>query len=322
MALGSLAIHSVHAKRIVVINIQKWSGISPLISPESIEIISRICDVLKLELEVIEIQVPTSFTSWNLHEYGHISIAAWAKVIVLFQLRAKNDEELLYIDPDTLLLENFEEIFQLKTKAATSLMARQSNGHELFENYWINQRFKFPPRDLLETNWYFNSGIMKLNLNTWQSHEFWIKWDELIRHPQKYRLEIVDQDLLNALVLGDYGRIPISFNCYPSEYRPNVTKIIHFAGGLKPWYFRNALSRLRLNKPTRAAMELWRKNERRTLVLIRNETDQNLYDRLHIMRKKSDKNYRFIIIQLFPRVSRSKLALKLNCLRKRILNEI
>jgi lipopolysaccharide biosynthesis glycosyltransferase len=131
----------------------------------------------------------------------------------------------------------------------------------------------------------------------------------------------VDQDLLNALALGDYGRLPISFNCYPSEFKPGTTRIIHFAGGLKPWYFRNPLSRLHLDKPTQAAMRLWHENEKRTLNLIRKRTDPETTLKLKIMRKKLDKNYRFVIIQMFPKLGKSKFAQTLNLLRKKILNE-
>ena len=308
MALGSFSIHTGHNRRIMLLNIREWLDGSPLITSDSIEVIKRVCSALRLDIEVVEIDTPKTFSSWNLHDYGHISIAAWAKVIALFSLSLHHDEELLYLDPDILLLANFEEIFQLNTSASTSLMARQSSGHEYFENFWSSHRTQFAPKKPSDTNWYFNSGILKLNLQTWQKHGFWISWEQLMQYPKKYKLEIVDQDLLNALVLGNYGALPVGFNCYPGEYNSDNARIIHFAGGLKPWYFRNLLSRLHLTKPTRVAMALWRQNEKLTLELIKENTNRELMIKLNKMRKQLNKNYRFVILQMFPGLSRARIC--------------
>jgi lipopolysaccharide biosynthesis glycosyltransferase len=321
MALGSFSIHASRNRKIMLLNIREWLDGSPLISPESIGSIQRVCTALRLELEVIEIENPKTFLSWDLYKYGHIPITAWAKVIALFNLSLKGDQELLYLDPDILLLENFEEIFQLNTTASTSLMARQSSGHEHFEKLWSTQRTQSAPKNSPETNWYFNAGIMKLNLQTWQMHKFWVSWEHLLKYPTTYKLEIMDQDLLNALVLGNYGGLPVGFNCYPGEYDSQNSRIIHFAGGLKPWYFRNLLSRLHLAKPTRVSMALWRQNEKITLELLKKNTDREFMIKLNKMRKQLDKDYRFVILQMFPGVSRSKVALWLNKIRKRAFNE-
>jgi lipopolysaccharide biosynthesis glycosyltransferase len=321
MALGSFSIHAGRTRKVMLLNIREWLDGSSLISSESIGLIKRVCAALRLELEVVEIETPKNFFSWELHEYGHIPIAAWAKVIALFNLSLAGDEELLYLDPDILLLANFEEIFQLNTSASTSLLARQTSGHAYFEKFWSNQRAQSAPKNSSDTNWYFNSGILKLNLQTWQRYKFWISWEDLIQCPKKYKLEIVDQDLLNALVLGNYGALPVGFNCYPGEYNSFSSRIIHFAGGLKPWYFRNMLSRLHLVKPTRAAMALWRRNEKLTLEIVKENTDREIMLKLNKMRNQLNKNYRFVILQMFPKVSRSKIALWINNVRKTYLSE-
>ena len=322
MTLGSLAINSKQTNSVVIVNIDGWLGDTPLVSPESIHIVRKVCDALDLDLEVVTLEVPKTFPSWDLHTYGHISIAAWAKVVALFQLSFQQDEDLIYIDPDTLLLEGFDEVHNLATEASTSLIARQTTGHQGFENYWSKQRAKSVTKEFMTADWYFNSGVLKLNSQTWRNYDFWIAWDELIQFPKKYNLKIVDQDLLNALVLGNYGRLPVSFNSYPSEYNVDSTRIIHFAGGLKPWYYRHPLSRFHLDEPTRRAMRLWRDNEKRTLELLEKHSDPELLYKLRILRKNLDKNYRFVIVQLFPRISKSKLALALNVIRKRIRHEI
>jgi hypothetical protein len=68
-------------------------------------------------------------------------------------------------------------------------------------------------------------------------------------------------------------------------------------------------------------MALWRQNEKLTLKLIKENTNRELMIKLNKMRKRLNKNYRFVLLQMFPGVSRSKVALWLNKIRKSALNE-
>jgi len=316
MVLGSLATNSTVTHRIVVVNIQNWFNHSPLISKSGIEILEKACGCLNIELEICELEVPETLASTIFSEYGHISIAAWAKVIALFSFQGNGGEELIYLDPDILLLKNFEEIFNLEVKATTSLMARPSNGHHVFENFWESHRDKYASKNSETKDWYFNSGVMKFKPQKWQNYQFWIDWTALMQHTEKYRIKIVDQDLLNALVLGNYEKLPVSFNCYPSEFKSETTRIIHFAGGAKPWYYRNMFSRMRLGISTKAAMQLWRKNEVQTMRILSKQVDRETFRKILQMKKILNKDFRFVVIQIFPSITRSKLLIRLNDMRK------
>jgi hypothetical protein len=58
MTLGSLSANSAQPSRVILVNIQDWSGGSPLVSPENIGIIKKVCSALGVELEVIDVEVP------------------------------------------------------------------------------------------------------------------------------------------------------------------------------------------------------------------------------------------------------------------------
>lgn len=103
---------------------------------------------------------------------------------------------------------------------------------------------------------YFNSGVMLINNKLWKMHSITDKVIKFVDDNQSV-IQFVDQCGLNAIVNGNWIKIPLKFNqqavifekdfkekysCF-SDDELNEAKenpvIIHYTGSSKPWHFRN-----------------------------------------------------------------------------------
>jgi lipopolysaccharide biosynthesis glycosyltransferase len=127
-----------------------------------------------------------------------------------------------------------------------------------------------------------------------------------MKNNDQYNLILQDQDLLNALTLGQVNELGVSYNCYPSEFSISETRLIHFAGGYKPWQFRSPLSRLRISKNARNAMKLWRQSEKNALIHLSKHL--NAFDLSVLLghRKRINKGFTFALAKLFPSFANKK----------------
>ena len=97
---------------------------------------------------------------------------------------------------------------------------------------------------------YFNSGVMVMNLEYFRNHQLTEKVAGFISEfPQL--CEFWDQDAFNAVINGDFYKLPLKYNVQTGFYsltnNPLVEEalnhpvIIHYTGGgnCKPWYYQN-----------------------------------------------------------------------------------
>lgn len=101
---------------------------------------------------------------------------------------------------------------------------------------------------------YFNSGVMLVNADTWKKQEIGKKAFDFIHHnPEKIRF--VDQCALNAVLNGNWKKLPPIFNQQSIIFREdfdleqmdwtqkeiteskNSSVCIHFTGPSKPWQY-------------------------------------------------------------------------------------
>jgi lipopolysaccharide biosynthesis glycosyltransferase len=307
--LHSIARHATNCP-IILLNIPNWSNSKPLLSTTNINFIKSVAKNFNLSLEVKELEVSSDINLENLKTYGHISIAAYAKVIAMFGLVEEPDANLLYLDPDIIVLEGFEKIFELDAQSSTTLMARQTGGHDRFEQFWERQVIQSSSEDSHIKNWYFNAGVLKFNPHSWQKIKFWISYTDLLAKFNEFKLEVMEQDLLNALVLGNYDRLSTQYNCYPAEFIEGETKIIHFAGGRKPWHYRWRLSRLKLDSNSRKAMHLWRREEVMTLKLLKLGMNDGDFNYLLTLKSEISKGFVFALMKLSPTLEKLAIYLK------------
>lgn len=314
--LGSIRQNSDLPFTIKLVNILNWQERN-LLSEENVALIYSICDVLNLKIQIINLKIPISIAKLELEGYGHISPSAWAKVFAFFLVPAEKDKKIVYLDPDTLALENFEKIFDLEL-GKFPVSARPTPGHEAFEKKWINiyesqtgKKIKTKPP------FYFNSGVMYFNLKAFQDELFWIDWKDLVSNISKYDLRIVDQDLLNAVLMNRNAKLPTAYNCYPRELDKASTKIIHYAGGLKPWNFRRRITWFRLDRNSRLAMRMWFRSEKKTLNLLKSKMSKRELIQIEILRKHNSKNLAFAVGIILGNLQKQKLIRNLRELFRR-----
>ena len=90
----------------------------------------------------------------------------------------------------------------------------------------------------IQTNMYFNAGVMLINLKQWRIENV---SDKLIDIANKFKEQLIwwDQDVLNIFFKNKCGRLKNTYNEFPTKLLSNVPIIIHFSGSSKPWHYFN-----------------------------------------------------------------------------------
>jgi lipopolysaccharide biosynthesis glycosyltransferase len=91
----------------------------------------------------------------------------------------------------------------------------------------------------LQGDYYFNSGVMLINLEEWRRNDTGMKAIALVRD-QPQRIKYADQDALNILIDGNFYQLDHKWNTLVDldqrKYPTAESVIIHFVGSLKPWH--------------------------------------------------------------------------------------
>lgn len=150
----------------------------------------------------------------------------------------KDVEKILYIDSDTLIMGDLQELFDVDINDKYAAVVRD-----------MNTELSAHPKTLgLDT--YFNSGVMLLNLELLRSHKI---TQQLIDYKLNETSPVfMDQDALNVVLKGSIQYISLKYNYITdidNKYAEEEIKdffgdkysmksdavIIHMAGARKPW---------------------------------------------------------------------------------------
>jgi lipopolysaccharide biosynthesis glycosyltransferase len=166
--------------------------------------------------------------------YRHYSAASLIRILMP-RLFDETVQKVLYIDSDVVVTGNVGTLFDMDL-TGKAIWAVQDGADEEFENR-IGK--KFPWMNAPVDARYFNSGVLMVNLVEWRRSEFTERvLDFLQKHDEE--LSFPDQDALNAIALGDWGRLPSSWNQQPiffnwkTSWRLNEPGLIHYTC-CKPW---------------------------------------------------------------------------------------
>ena len=151
--------------------------------------------------------------------------------------------ELIYLDPDTIVISNFLEETNHIFKELTSKKKLIAAKTELIKDEFLpNERFN----RLNLTKSYFNAGVMFINYSLWQKENYSEKFIKKMKNLNSKIIEW-DQDVMNSLLNGDYLEINKSLNyiVLPEKYMDKKIKpiILHFAGSKKPWLTSGAFTK-------------------------------------------------------------------------------
>ncbi len=138
----------------------------------------------------------------------------------------------IYIDSDTVVLEDIAKLYS--DDMGDNLISAVSDG--AVQSIDIFKDYVEKVVGVSDYNYYFNAGMIVMNLKELREYKFQEKFLYLL---EKIRFEVAqDQDYLNRLCKGRVKLIDSSWNTMPiMGIQDKQPKIIHYNLGAKPWYF-------------------------------------------------------------------------------------
>ncbi len=139
----------------------------------------------------------------------------------------------IYLDSDIIVLEDIAKLFEIDMgdNLLAGCLDMSTFGNELFAQY-------FREAVGVDTDAYFNSGVLLMNFKQFREEEFCEHFLYLLN---TYDFDTVapDQDYLNAMCKGRVKYLDISWNTMPTSESTSKEKlkIVHFNLFFKPWHY-------------------------------------------------------------------------------------
>lgn len=170
----------------------------------------------------------------------HITTTAYFRISMPEILADKNYQTILYIDADTLILDDIYNLYRQGLDGKTIGAVIDPGQTKALERLGIDSY-----------DYYFNSGVMMIDVKQWNKKKITQKTiDYLTKHGDKIIYH--DQDALNAVLYEDwrpfhprwnmqtsllFGKHPAPNENYENLYEigRKTPSIIHFTGHDKPW---------------------------------------------------------------------------------------
>lgn len=204
------------------------------ISNEDKENIRRSIKKFKREVEFITIDSAI----YNDFKTGHHFTSAIYYRFLIPEIFKNKYEKVLYIDSDTLILDDLTSLFKIDIKD----FYLGAVEHVEFDHY---ESLK-----LDKSNGYFVSGTILFNVKRWNDSNIHLKLLDFLKDNDSVLMP--DQDALNVVINGEWKHLDQRYavltsqidavdSNYLLEYKKSIQSpiIIHFSGYSKPWHFRN-----------------------------------------------------------------------------------
>ncbi|EOH93707.1 glycosyltransferase family 8 protein [Enterococcus pallens] len=170
----------------------------------------------------------------------HITTTAYYRISLPKILKKYDYEKVLYIDADTLILDDVTELYQQDLKQKTIGAVIDPGQTKALERLGIDSE-----------DYYFNSGVMVIDINRWNDRQITEKTIDFLKNHGD-RIIYHDQDALNAVLYEDWAplhpkwnmqsslifdRHPAPNSWYEELYKEGNEEpsIVHFTGHDKPW---------------------------------------------------------------------------------------
>lgn len=168
----------------------------------------------------------------------HVPTATLARFLIS-EFFNDEDADILYIDGDTLFVDDPKELLEIPAPEA-GLLAAEDQSYFFARDYGKtgnNLRSYFANIGVKAEQGYFNAGVLKFRAREW------IKISRACLSFLDSNLAVCqyhDQSALNAIVGSNRVRISPIWNFTPNYWNWGVTetarpKLLHFVGGDKPW---------------------------------------------------------------------------------------
>lgn len=201
---------------------------------------------------------------------GHISEATYYRILAA-DLLPPELSRVIYLDSDLVVREDLGRLFETDLAGHPLAAAIDTTVKTISGSFGLhNYRELGLPIGLP----YFNAGVLVLDLARWRRDGI---ADRALTHLAEHRhqLRLWDQDVLNAVLAGDFRELDPRWNAQPRivttdapdrvTATPEAPWIVHFASPSKPWKFEcsHPLRALFFESLDRTAWAGWR--PRRTL---------------------------------------------------------
>lgn len=172
------------------------------------------------------------FSSVNVRHYSKSSMAR----LLVSHLFDQTVERVLYLDSDLIVNDDLSQLWDLDL-GEQAIWAVQDGDDEDFETF---VRKKFPKIQATSNARYFNAGVLLINLSEWRSRKVSERALDFVRENHDL-LSFPDQDTLNAIAGGDWGRLEARWNKQitrigrPESCPIDWPGILHYTS-YKPWH--------------------------------------------------------------------------------------
>ncbi|MCR5560009.1 MAG: glycosyltransferase family 8 protein [Schwartzia sp.] len=185
-----------------------------------------------------------SFT--DLYVSAQLSRAAYMRLAVT-EFLPESVDKIIYLDCDLLVRKDIAELWEFPMNGS-AIAAVPDCG---IMTSWKSRKQKHECIGLEESEQYFNSGVLVIDLSQWRAKGYSKQLLELVRE-NSYPHH--DQDALNVFFHHRWTPLPLEWNVIPpvwfmfikvlfSEWRSKAAAaqqnpaILHYAGGYKPWEY-------------------------------------------------------------------------------------
>lgn len=207
---------------------------------------------IKKNLSIRFVNVKSFMEHYDYKANAHISVETFYRLFIpeLFKKYSK----VIYMDGDVIVKSDLSELYNMSSDEYVISGVRDL---DFASQYYYNSAIEKYANETLGINdpsKYFQAGVIVLNIKRF--HE---KYDfhELLSFPLEYDYKYLDQDVLNKIFKNDIQYLPLEWNVLMDSYSNRVNnikmylsiddvneylksrdnaKIIHYAGGEKPWF--------------------------------------------------------------------------------------
>jgi lipopolysaccharide biosynthesis glycosyltransferase len=195
------------------------------LSKDNKKFIIDFCSELNMEIHFKEFEFDYQVKTSNL------PIQAYIRLLWLDTL----SEPFLWLDADTLALENWQQIYGNLDLESTGIVLCAALDTDV-----ISKKIHLFPNNIAYKRGgssYFNSGIFLGFPKNLRDKQFNLQWPDVASKHIELGFEHHDQDVLNYLAFESKKIIDSSFNTLVMQGSIISQRILHFTGQPKPWYF-------------------------------------------------------------------------------------
>lgn len=183
---------------------------------------------------------------------AHISVDTFYRLFV--PRICKEYDKILYLDSDLLVCHDIRELYDSISDDRTVTATLDADFLSQFYNDGLIADYSMQVLKLERPVQYFQAGVMAFNLKLFRER---YDLDRLLSFALSHKFKYLDQDIMNAFFRGDIHFIDMSWNVLMDSFeerKNNIVKsapahvcqqymaarrrprIIHYAGGDKPWF--------------------------------------------------------------------------------------